>query len=64
MLEEVDVIVWEEERLYPNLTVDCSYGNVPCGIPKNCEQQSFAPVNQSSLLRLLQIVFKRKYQRC
>ena len=29
---------------------------------KNCEQQSFAPVNQSSFLRLLQIVFKRKFQ--
>ena len=31
---------------------------------KHCEQQSFAPVNQSSFLRLLQIVFKRKFQRC
>ena len=31
---------------------------------KNCEQQSFAPVNQSSFLRLLQIVFKRKFERC
>ena len=31
---------------------------------KNCEQQSFVPVNQSSLLRLLQMVFKRKFQRC
>ena len=31
---------------------------------KTCEQQSFAPVNQSSFLRLLQIVFKRKFQRC
>ena len=30
---------------------------------KNCEQQSFAPVNQSSFLRLLQMVFKRKFQR-
>ena len=30
--------------------------------PKNCEQQSFAPVNQSSFLRLLQMVFKRKFQ--
>ena len=30
----------------------------------NCEQQSFAPVNQSSFLRLLQMVFKRKFQRC
>ena len=32
--------------------------------PKNCEQQSFAAVNQSSFLRLLQMVFKRKFQRC
>ena len=31
---------------------------------KNCEQQSFAPVNQCSILRLLQIVYKRKFQRC
>ena len=31
---------------------------------KHCEQQSFAPVNQSSFLRLLQMVFKRKFQRC
>ena len=31
---------------------------------KNCEQHSFAPVNQSSFLRLLQMVFKREFQRC
>ena len=31
---------------------------------KTCEQQSFGPVNQSSFLRLLQMVFKRKFQRC
>ena len=31
---------------------------------KSCEQQSFAPVNQSSFLRLLQMLFKRKFQRC
>ena len=31
---------------------------------KNCEQQSFPPVNQSLFLRLLQMVFKRKFQRC
>ena len=31
---------------------------------KNCEQQSFAPVNQSSFLGLLQMVYKRKFQRC
>ena len=31
---------------------------------KNCEQESFAPVNQSSFLRLLQMVFKGKFQQC
>ena len=31
---------------------------------KSVEQQSFAPVNQSSFLRLLPMVFKRKFQRC
>ena len=31
---------------------------------KNCEQQSFAPVNQCSFLRLLKMVFKRKFERC
>ena len=31
---------------------------------KDCEQQSFAPVNQSSFLRLLQMETKRKFQRC
>ena len=30
----------------------------------NCEQQSFAPVNQLSFLRLLQMVYKRKFQQC
>ena len=64
MLEEVVAIVWLEERLDSISTVDCSNGNVLCGILKNCEQQSFAPVNQSSFLRLLQMIFKRKFQRC
>ena len=31
---------------------------------KNCEQQSFAQVNQSSFLRFQQMVFKRKFQGC
>ena len=34
MLEEVDVIVWVEERLDSISTVDCSNGNVLCGIRK------------------------------
>ena len=32
MLEEVVVIVWVEERLDSIWTVDCSNGNVLCGI--------------------------------
>ena len=34
MLEEVVVIVWIEERLDSISTVDCSNGNVLCGIRK------------------------------
>ena len=65
MLEEVVVIFCVEERLYSIWTMDCSVGNVICGIPqKNGEQQSFEPVNQSSFLRLLQMAFKQKFQRC
>ena len=47
MVEEVVVIVWVEERLDSIWTVDGSVGNVLLGIRKNCEQKSFAPVNQS-----------------
>ena len=35
MLEEVVVIVWVEERLDSIWTVDCSVGNVVCGIRIN-----------------------------
>ena len=52
MLEEVVIIVWVEERLDSIRTVDCSIGNVLYGSRKNCEQRSFAPVNQSSFPRL------------
>ena len=34
MLEEVFLIVWVEERLDFIWTVDCSVGNVVCGIRK------------------------------
>ena len=64
MLEEVVVIVWAEERLYSIWTLEYSIGNILCAIRKNCEQQPFAPGNQSTFLRLLQVVFKRKFQRC
>ena len=63
MLEEVVLIVWAEERLDSILNVDYSVGNVVSGIRKKWCQQAFAPVNQSSFLRLLQMVFKRKFQR-
>ena len=59
MLEEDDVIVWVEERLDSISTLDGSVWNVLCEIAKNCEQRSFSPVNQSSFLRLLQMVFKQ-----
>ena len=64
MLKEVVVIVWVEERLDSIWTLWYSNGNVLCGIRKNCEQQPFASGNQSSFLRLLQMVFKRKFERC
>ena len=60
MLEEVVVIIWVEDQLDSVWTVDCSNGNVLCGIRKNCEKQSCAPVNQSSFLRIPQMVFKKK----
>ena len=34
MLEEVVVIVWVKEGLVPIWTVDCSNGNILCGIRK------------------------------
>ena len=34
MLEEVVVIVWVEERVDSIWTMDCSVGNVVCGIRK------------------------------
>ena len=64
MLEQVVVIVLVEDPLDSIWTVHCSNENVLCGIRKNSEKQSCAPVNQSSFLRLLQMVFKRKFQRC
>ena len=64
MLEEVVVIIWVEERLYSISTVDGIVRNVLSGTAKTCEQQSFATVNQSSFLRFLQMVFKRKFERC
>ena len=41
ILEEVVVIVWEEEGLDSILTVDCSNGNVLCGIRKKLWTTAF-----------------------
>ena len=60
MLEQVVVIVLVEDPLDSIWTVDCSNGNVLCRIRKNREKQPFAQVNQSSFLRLPQMVFKKK----
>ena len=64
MLEEDVVIVWVEERLDSISTVDSSNGNVLYGIRKKLWTTVFWPINQSSFLSLLQMVFKRKFQRC
>ena len=64
MLEEVVVIVWVEERLDSIRTVAVALETYLAESTKNSEQHSFFQVNQSSLLRLLQMVYKRKLQRC
>ena len=64
MLEEVFVIFWAEERLISFQLWTVAMETYFAESAKNCEQQSFAPVNQSSFLRLLQMVFKRKFQQC
>ena len=64
MLEEVVVTVWVEERYDSIWTVDGSVEKYFPESAKNCEQQSFAPVNQFLFLRFLQIVYKQKFQGC
>ena len=64
MLEEVVVIVWVEERLDSISTVDCSYGHVLSGIRKNLWTTVFCTSKSIVIFRLLQMVFKRKFQRC
>ena len=44
MLEEVVVIVWVEERLDSIWTVDCSVGNVVCGIHKKLWTTVFSTI--------------------
>ena len=65
MLEVEDIIVWAEERLDAISAIwTVSLETYFAESAKNCEHQCFAPVSQSSFLRFLQMVFKRKFQRC
>ena len=64
MLQEDDVIVWVEERIYSISTMDVSVGNVLYEIREKLWTTVFSTVNQSSFLMILQIKFKRKFQRC
>ena len=64
MLEEVVVFLLVEERLLiPFKLWTAVLETYFAESAKNCEQQSFAPVNQSLFLRLLQMVIRRKFQR-
>ena len=64
MLEEVVVIVYVEKGLIPFELWTVALEMYFAESAKNCEQQSFATVNQLSFRRLLQMVYKRKFQRC
>ena len=44
MLDEVVLIVWAEERLDSIWNVDCSVGNVLCGIRKNWWTTGFCTI--------------------
>ena len=61
MLKEVVDFVWVQERLDSIWTLECSNGKEFSESAKKFEQQPFAPGNQSSFLRLLQMEFKRKF---
>ena len=63
MLEDMVINVLVEERIDSILTVDVALETYFAESTKNCEQHSFAPANQSSFLRLLQMVYKQKFQR-
>ena len=63
MLKEVVIIVWVEERFIPFELWRIAMETYFAESAKNCELQPFAPGNQSSFLRLLQMVLKRKFQR-
>ena len=61
MIEEVVLNVWVEEQFIPFELWTVAFETYFAEYAKNCEQQSFAPLNQSSFMRLLQMVFKRKF---
>ena len=64
MLEEVVIFVCVEERIDSIWNWTLALETYLAEAAKNCEKWSFAPVNQSSFLRLPYMVFKRKFQRC
>ena len=64
MLEEVVVIVWVEERLYSIWTVDCSNGNVLCGLRKKLWTTVYCTTKSIVIVEASTKVFKRKIQRC
>ena len=64
MLGEVVTIVLVENGLIPSELWTLPLETYFAEPAKNCEQRSFAPVNQSSFVRLPQMVFKRKFRRC
>ena len=64
MLEEDDVIFECRNGLIPFQLLTVALETYFAESAKNCEHQSFPPVNQSSFLRLVQMVFKQKFQRC
>ena len=64
MFEEVVVIVCVEERLDPIWTVDCSFGNVPCGIRKKLWTTVFCTSKSILISEAFTIGKKRKFQQC
>ena len=64
MLEEVVVIVWVEERLYSLWTVDCSYGNVICGIRIKLWTTVFCTSKSVIISEASTNGIKTKFQQC
>ena len=64
MLEEVHVIIWVEERLDSILLWTVALETYFAESAKNCEQQSFAPVNQCPFLKFLRMIYKRNFLGC